>query len=619
MTEHSVSGHQLGLEIASAKQNITLLRSHLKAKANNIDAKYFDDRLASLSTLLETIELERRDTREQQRVAALYEVSKVIGSSLNLQTVLDQVMDAIIQLTAAERGFLMLLDDDGNLDVRVARDFDQETLSSNDIAFSRTITRQVFETGEPVLTTNAQEDPRYAGQASIIAHAMRSIMASPLRARGQTIGVVYVDNRIRTGLFSDDDLRALDAFASQAAVAIDNARLYSETDALLQERVEELRLLQWIDRQFNESLESQKIMNLVLEWASRLGDADSASIGFVDNESKVVRWAASYGEDHRFSETDTMPFSDPLVSAVFNQEDTAIQVDHDAGQTLLSIPVRLENRIIALVFFRAARADAFDENARSLMSRVADRAAIALQNGRLYEAVKAADRAKTEFVSVVAHELKVPMTSIQGYASMLERIGELNAQQQKFVQTVVDNVERMKVLVNDLSDISRIESGQLHIDVKPVELPPLLEQARNGVMAQIEERGHTFVEDIEDNLPPVQADGSRLVQVLVNLLSNAYKYTPDNGTITLQVKSRSDAVQISVQDTGVGMTPEQVQQLGTKFVRFDDNEHVAQQAGTGLGFAITRNLIELMEGNLHIESTANVGSTFTFTLPVAKE
>lgn len=617
MTEQTGSAYQIGLDISNAKQSISLLRKQLQA--DRIDSKYFDQRLESLATLLETIERERKDTREQQRVAVLYEVSKVIGSSLNLQTVLDQVMDAIIQLTDAERGFLMLLDDDGNLDVQVARDFDQETLSSNDIAFSRTITRQVFETGEPVVTTNAQEDPRYAGQASIIAHAMRSIMATPLRARGQTIGVVYVDNRIRTGLFGDEDLRALDAFASQAAVAIDNARLYSETDALLQERVEELRLLQWIDRQFNESLESEKIMNLVLEWASRLGEADSASIGFVDNEARVVRFAASYGEGHRFTESDTMLLSDPLVAAVFEKEDLAIHVDHETEHTILCLPVRLENRIIALVFFRAGRVDAFDENARSLMSRVADRAAIALQNGRLYEAVKSADRAKTEFVSVVAHELKVPMTSIQGYASMLDRIGELNAQQESFVQTVVDNVERMKVLVNDLSDISRIESGQLHIDVKPVALQPLLEQARNGVLAQIEERGHQLVEEIDNDLPTVLADGSRLVQVLVNLLSNAYKYTPDNGTITLAVKSQSDRVQISVRDTGVGMSPEQVQRLGTKFVRFDDNEHVAQQAGTGLGFAITRNLIELMDGELHIESEVDVGSTFTFTLPAAEE
>lgn len=609
------SGRELELSIANAKQNITLLRRQLQT--GRIDPRYFEQRLESLQDLLVDLEADRKNTREQQRVAALYEVSKVIGSSLNLQTVLDQVMDAIIQLTAAERGFLMLLDDDGNLDVKVARDFDQSTLSSNDIAFSRTITHQVFETGEGVLTTNAQEDPRYAGQASIIAHAMRSIMAAPLRARGTTIGVVYVDNRIRAGLFGDDDLQALQAFATQAAVAIENARLYSETDAQLQARLEEIQILQWIDRQLNSSLDPDRTIHILLEWATRLGKADASSVGMIDEDGHILI-TAIYGSGDVFTVGQVIDPAVPLVRRALEVEDAVLDVDPDRQQTLLCIPIRFENAVIALMFFSALRVDAFSAEEQTILSRVASRAATALQNGRLYMAVKAADRAKTEFVSVVAHELKVPMTSIQGYASMLKVVGQLNDQQQQFVQTVVNNVERMKILVNDLSDISRIESGQLHIDIQPIELAPVLEQARDGVMAQVQERGHQYIEDIAADLPNVHADPARLVQILVNLLSNAYKYTPDNGTITLRVQRRDAAVYISIQDTGVGMSPEQLAKLGTKFVRFADNDHVAKQSGTGLGFAITRNLIQLMQGELFIESEVGMGSTFTFTVPIAE-
>ena len=612
MANDKHASNELGLNISHAKQNLSLLRRQLSTK--RIDFNYFDQRLSSLEILLNQVEEERKDNREQERIAALYEVSKVIGSSLNLQTVLDQVMDAIIQLTGAERGFLMLLDDDGALNVRVARNFDQETLSNEDSAFSRTITYQVFEDGEPALTTNAQEDPRYAGQASIIAHAMRSIMATPLRARGRTIGVVYVDSRIRAGLFGEDDLRALDAFATQAAVAIDNARLYSETDAQLQERLEESQLLQWIDRQFNESLESQKIMQNVLEWGTRVSHAETASIGFITENG--VQFTAHYGDENPFAAMSSLPLDDARVTQVLSNQELMVAFDASINKQVLCTPIRLENTIIAIVFFTASDQTAFNENALSMVSRITDRAAIALQNGRLYEAVKAADRAKTEFVSVVAHELKVPMTSIQGYASMLDRIGEMNAQQVNFVGRIVNNVDRMKILVNDLSDISRIESGQLHINSQPTELSPILQQVHDGVMAQIEERGHTFNEDIETGLPFVMADGSRLVQVLINLLSNAYKYTPDGGMITLRVRQAPGIVEFMVQDTGVGMSPEQVEKLGTKFVRFDDNEHVAQQSGTGLGFAITRNLIELMEGDLRITSEVGKGSAFTFSLPV---
>ncbi len=613
---NGLAGKELEAALATARQNITLLRSQLRT--GKINAQYFDQRLGSLEELLDQVQAERQNTIQQKRVAALYEVGKVIGSSLNLQTVLDQVMDAIIQLSGAERGFLMLLDDDGNLAVRVARNFDQETLQSDEIAFSRTITRQVFETGEPVVTTNAQEDPRYAGQVSIMIHGMRSIMATPLRARGKNTGVVYVDNRIKTGLFSDEDLEVLAAFAAQAAVALDNARLYSETDAELQARLEELRILQWIDRQLNEKLDLQAAMKLTLEWSSRLCDAQSASMGFLDREAGVISLVANYGEENEFSQTPQLPLTHPLIAQVLEMESAALQLSPTGASphTTLCVPVRRENNIIGVVLFSANRADAFDVDAQELVSRMADRAAIAIENARLYDAVKAADKTKSEFVGFVAHELKVPMTSISGYASLLGIVGQLSEKQQEFVKTIQNNVQRMRMLVDDLNDITRIETGQLRMAIEPVKLSEVVEQVKTDVMAQITERNHTFVEEIEVNLPLISADSSRVLQILLNLLSNAYKYTPNGGKITLSAKRDGEKVSVSVKDTGVGIAPEDLQKLGTKFFR---TSNTLEQPGWGLGFAITRNLIDLMKGELTIESEVGVGSTFTFTLPVAEE
>ena len=139
---------ELNLALINARQNITVLRS--QAQSKKVDPTYLDERLAALDQLLEEITTSHRDSIHQKRLGILYEVSRVIGSSLDLQTVLNQVMDAIIQLTEAERGFLMLLDDDGKLQVRVARNFDQETLESGEFAVSRTITRQVVNTGRPL-------------------------------------------------------------------------------------------------------------------------------------------------------------------------------------------------------------------------------------------------------------------------------------------------------------------------------------------------------------------------------------------------------------------------------------------------------------------------------------
>ncbi len=173
----------------------------------------------------------------------------------------------------------------------------------------------------------------------------------------------------------------------------------------------------------------------------------------------------------------------------------------------------------------------------------------------------------------------------------------------------------MKVLVSDLNDISRIETGQLRVEPSEVSVIEAINAAKEGTITEIERRGHRLVIDVEPDLPLVAADKDRVTQVLLNLLSNAYKYMPDGGTITIKAHVAGNTVAISVTDTGVGMSPEQVAKLGTKFWRADNG---LQQPGTGLGFAITRHLIELMNGQLDIQSVQGKGTTVAFSLPVVR-
>ncbi|HEY73763.1 MAG: hypothetical protein B6I35_07810 [Anaerolineaceae bacterium 4572_32.2] len=169
---------------------------------------------------------------EQDELAALYEISHVIGSSLDLPEVLNEVMDQIIRLTGAERSFLMLIDPDtGELEFQAARNMDRETIGSSSFKISRSIVNQVAESGEPIVTTNAQMDPRFKAQESVIGYNLRSILCVPLKYREQVTGVIYADNRILASLFSDQDRDLLAAFASQAAVAIENARLFESVSA----------------------------------------------------------------------------------------------------------------------------------------------------------------------------------------------------------------------------------------------------------------------------------------------------------------------------------------------------------------------------------------------------
>lgn len=609
------TARELNMALASARQTVALLRN--QARAGKVEPVYFEQRLGTIEQLFEALTEERKYVGQQERFAKLFQVSRVIGASLDLQTVLDQVMDAIIQLTEAERGFLMLLDDDGILNVRVARNFDQETLDNTAFALSRTVTRRVLETGQPIVTTNAQEDPRFANQQSVVTHALRSIMASPLRVRGQVIGVVYVDNRVRTGLFSEEDLDVLDTFAGQAAIAIENARLFSATDQALNARVEELTMLQRIDRQLNETLDMSKAMAITLEWSSRVCNAQSASMGLLDQEANVLRVLSHYGAPDVLSDQATLALDHPLIQQVIVSQEPVLQVASGATpKSILVVPVRREGKVIGVIALTADGENAFKDEANALVSRMADRAAIPIENARLYDAIRAANNAKSEFVSVVAHELKVPMTSISGYADLLSMAGPINQRQTQFVGTIKNAVHKMKVLVSDLSDISRIETGNLRVEITEVSVIEAINSAKESTVNEIEQRKHKLIVDVDPDLPHVRADQDRLTQVLLNLMSNAYKYTPDGGTLTVRACRSGTEMAISVTDTGVGLSPQQIAKLGTKFWRADNG---LQQSGTGLGFAITRNLIELMHGKLTIESEPGKGSVFTFTLPVARQ
>ncbi len=173
--------------------------------------------------------------QERGQLQALAEISSVVNSSLDLTTVLNEVMDTIVKLTGAERGFLMLKNDSGQLDFRIARNVDRETLQASAFEISRTIVDRVAQTGEPVVTTNAQEDPRFGKQESVVAFNLRSILCVPLKMKGELTGVIYADNRVRTGLFNERDRDILAAFSNQAAVAIENARLFESVKRSLAE------------------------------------------------------------------------------------------------------------------------------------------------------------------------------------------------------------------------------------------------------------------------------------------------------------------------------------------------------------------------------------------------
>jgi signal transduction histidine kinase len=598
-------------DILNVRQSIGMLRTQVQT--GRVEGQFFLRQIDKLTEFMERVEAEHGQQKKARRFEALYNVSRLLGTSLDLQTVLDQVMDAIIQLTGAERGFLMLRDDDGGLTVQAARGLDQQALSSDNFRYSRTIANQVLDNGEPVVTTNAVQDPRFAAQASIVSQSLRSIMAAPLRARGGIIGVVYVDNRVHANLFEQEDLDALEALAGQAAIAIENARLFAVTDQALTARVDELTQLRRVDRQLNETLDSDRAMIYTLEWACRLADAKSGHFGLITGEPPVVRAVHHYGVEPG-AEPEYLHLLYPEVFEVIRSEKP---VYFSAGkEKVLITPVQREHTIFGVVVLKSD--NIFTTEQQDLVERVVTRAAVAIENARLYAAVQAADRAKSEFVGIVAHDLKVPMTSILGYAELMLMRGGLGEREMEFLNRVRDTVKRMEMLVSDLADISRIESGHFFMNETRVKVRDVVKAVIDSTITQIEARKHIYLENIQPNLPDMRVDFYRLVQVLTNLVSNAYKYTPEGGKVILEAKLVDNRIQFSIQDTGIGMSKEALAMLGTKFWRSED-DFTRSQPGTGLGFAITRSLVEQMGSNLSIESEIGQGSKFTFSVAIAQD
>jgi signal transduction histidine kinase len=228
------------------------------------------------------------------------------------------------------------------------------------------------------------------------------------------------------------------------------------------------------------------------------------------------------------------------------------------------------------------------------------------------------NRAKSAFVSSVAHELRIPMTSIKGYTDLLmsEGVGPLNEQQAGFLQTIQRNADRLTTLVNELLDISRIETGRVRLKLGNVDLNRVTGDVIAALRPRATAKAQALTNKVPIDLPLVRADADRVVQILVNLVGNAIAYTPETGKIQVVGRLLDGTVQVDVVDNGIGIAAEEQAKIWERFYR-SEHPAVVEQEGTGLGLAIVRSLVELQGGRVWVESEMGVGSTFSLTLPIA--
>ena len=227
------------------------------------------------------------------------------------------------------------------------------------------------------------------------------------------------------------------------------------------------------------------------------------------------------------------------------------------------------------------------------------------------------DRRRDTFVSVASHELRTPMTGIVGFAELLMEAGALDDKHRRWLQYVLDQANRLTVILDDMLDVSRIQAGSVNMTIERLRVAEVAEEVLDGLRAGYE--AHLFDLDIPASLPKVLADRDKLSQVLINLVSNAAKYSPDGGRVLVRARvdgAAPDRVVIEVRDEGMGIAPEDLGRLFETFYRISRPE-THDIRGTGLGLYIVKSLAELMRGTVGVESVPGAGSTFSVSLPAA--
>jgi signal transduction histidine kinase len=505
----------------------------------------------------------------------------------------------------------------------------------------------VVQTAKPVIVNDTQQDTRWFGEVrkedeNSRRFSTRAILAVPLATRGGVIGVLEIINKSDGTAFIEEEVNLLTAFAGQAAVAIENARLFQMTDQALASRVQQLDNMQRIDQELNRTLDLQRVVELTIDNAMRESGADSGALALVHVDPLTFEIAGSIGyPDGVLTPSGFYPITLGIMGKVYRTGQSALVTalemasDRDYLQTLpgaqgqLAVPLITGTTVGAVLLLESMDSDTFTMMTASFIQGLAEHANTAISNARLFARLQEANQARSKFVSFVAHELKNPMTSIKGYAEVLLGgvTGALSEQQQNFIAVIQRNAVRVQQLVTDLNDITAQETGNLALKVAPISFNNVVLETLRPQQRAIEEKEQKVALNVPDNLPLVMGDELRLIQIMTNFVSNAYKYTPQGGTITITAEhvpnhwdttGAPEVIHCAVSDTGIGMSEEDLKKMFTAYWR-SENPRAREQPGTGLGMTLTRGLVEAHGGRVWVESTLEVGTTFHFTVPVVTE
>jgi two-component system phosphate regulon sensor histidine kinase PhoR len=493
--------------------------------------------------------------RRLDALEALQRIGRGVTASLDLDNVLSTVVDAAVDLTGAEEGSLLLLDEvTGELYMRAARNFQDEFVHTFRLPMRDSLAGQVLRTGEPI--TLDEKTPQKI-KTSYLVHTLIYV---PLQVHGRVIGVLGVDNRHGGHPFSDDHIALMTTLGDYAAIAIENARLFTRTE------VERDKL--------------EAILTSVEDGVIVVGS---------DGRIILINHTVCAAFDLEDANLSGKP-----VREVFQHPDLLeIFEEHRVH------PSRMEINLDDGRVFNAQVTPIPDVGLAVTMQDITH--------------LKELDRIKTDFVNTVSHDLRSPLTAILGYVELIDRAGPTTEQQREFIRRVQFSVNNITALINDLLDLGRIEAG---FDARKeiVHLPAIIRYAVEGLRNRYGERHQEVVVDVPKDLPTVLGNPVRLRQMIGNLVGNAIKYTPSNGKITIRAQAEDGQLILQVIDNGPGIPPADQPYIFDKFYRGSNIPY--DIPGTGLGLAIVKSIVENHMGRIWLDSTLGQGSTFTVVLPI---
>lgn len=564
----------------------------------------------------------RRSASRHAPLTTLAAIAQKITRDVDLASVLDSVCTAAAALFDAEVGIRLR---DGNDLRRVAATSGALLAMPRErIRVGDSISGRVAATGQAIISTDVMTDQRRLPDdraASVIA-PYAALLCAPIRYGEAVLGTLHV-YRERGHRFDHQAILLAETFAAHAAIAVRNAQLFREADS----RRERLELLLDVTRHLSEIHDLDRLLQTIAETCARLVDSNSVGVRVLEGSDLVLvghwgdakdimivpRLKVGHSLSGRVAET-----RQPLMVADV-ADDPRVESSHipslrsSGHKHWLGVPITIGDRLLGVLSVRSPRSEPFSQLDLDIATAFAAQVAILLDNTRLLSRERELNQLKSDFVSFVTHQLRTPLSAIRWTLELAKEEKDVPVSALAYLADAHRAAERLIGLVNELLDTARLERGGLRIERQRVDLAALSGQIIEELRGLIDEK-HQTVERVATDAASLDTDLNLVRQVILNLVSNAIKYTPDRGRITVRVDRQGGVLKWQVDDTGVGIPAAAQAHLFEKFYRADN---VAETEGTGLGLYIVRLIIEQLGGRVWCESIEGQGSTFAFVLPAS--